>query len=67
MMVLSYKIPQKYKKSDDVVAITCVTLYQALFAIEIPYLLSNLAEILHMGQFQGTDSEFELKSDIRAI
>ena len=39
-------------------------LYCCRSKFELPYLLSNLAEIWHTGQFSGADSEFELKNPI---
>ena len=42
-------------------------LYCSRSKFELRYLLSNLTDILHGGQFSGTDLEFEQKHPIRIL
>ena len=39
--------------------------YRSRSKFKFLYLLSNLAEICHMGQFRGADFESEIKNSIR--
>ena len=38
--------------------------YRSKSKFELPYLLSNLTEIWHRGQFSGADFEVELKNPV---